>query len=45
LGALKGLVVIPPGVDLTEPAEPQWERLWLEANAWWIDDPKSNLKP
>jgi hypothetical protein len=24
LGALKGLVIIPPGVDLTEPADPDW---------------------
>ena len=37
-GALKGLVHIPPGVDLTEPAEPEWEKLWLEANEWWINN-------
>ena len=33
-GALKGTVHIAPGVDLTEPAEPEWEKIWLEANAW-----------
>ena len=28
-GALKGLIHIPPGVDLTEPADPEWgERVW-----------------
>jgi hypothetical protein len=26
-GALKGLVHIPPGVDLTEPADPEWADL------------------
>jgi hypothetical protein len=26
-GALKGLIVIPPGVDLTEPADPGWADL------------------
>lgn len=26
-GALKGLVRIPPGVDLTEPADPEWADL------------------
>ena len=25
-GALKGLVRIPPGTDLTEPADPDWGR-------------------
>jgi hypothetical protein len=25
-GLLKGLVIIPPGVDLTEPADPDWGR-------------------
>jgi len=29
-GALKGMVHIPPGVDLTEPAEPDWEEIWLK---------------
>ncbi|MBR1124627.1 hypothetical protein JQ628_24095 [Bradyrhizobium lablabi] len=24
LGALRGTVFIPPGVDLTEPADPEW---------------------
>ena len=33
-GALKGTVHISPGVDLTEPAEPEWEKIWLEANEW-----------
>ena len=33
-GALKGTVRIAPGVDLTEPAEPDWEKLWLKANEW-----------
>lgn len=41
-GALKGMVHIPPGVDLTKPALPDWEKIWLEANAWWLDDPKLN---
>lgn len=27
-GALKGTVYIPPGVDLTEPADPEWGNLW-----------------
>jgi hypothetical protein len=27
-GALKGLVRIPPGVDLTEPADPDWGRVY-----------------
>jgi hypothetical protein len=26
-GALKGMVHIPPGVDLTEPADPEWADL------------------
>ena len=43
-GALKGMIRIPPGVDLTEPAFPDWEKVWLEANAWWLDDPKLNPK-
>jgi hypothetical protein len=43
-GALKGMVHVPPGVDLTEPAFPDWEEVWLEANAWWLDDPKLNPK-
>jgi hypothetical protein len=43
-GALKDIVHVPPGVDLTEPTEPEWEKLWLEANAWWIDDPRLNPK-
>lgn len=29
-GVLKGMVYIPPGVDLTEPAEPDWEEIWLK---------------
>ena len=41
-GALKGMIHILPGVDLTEPAFPDWEKDWLEANAWWLDDPKLN---
>lgn len=28
LGALKGLVRIPPGVDLTEPADPDWGKVY-----------------
>lgn len=39
-GAFKETVQIAPGVDLTEPAEADWEKIWLEANEWWIDDPK-----
>jgi hypothetical protein len=27
-GALRGLVHIPPGVDLTEPADPDWGKLY-----------------
>jgi hypothetical protein len=27
-GALKGLVRIPPGVDLTEPADPDWGKVY-----------------
>ena len=27
-GALKGLVRIPPGVDLTEPADPEWGKVY-----------------
>jgi hypothetical protein len=27
-GALKGLVRIPPGVDLTEPADPDWAKVY-----------------
>lgn len=27
-GALKGLVHIPPGVDLTEPADPDWGKVY-----------------
>jgi hypothetical protein len=27
-GALKGLVRVPPGVDLTEPADPDWGRVY-----------------
>jgi hypothetical protein len=44
LGALKGMIRIAPGVDLTEPAFPDFEKDWLEANAWWLDDPKLNPK-
>lgn len=29
-GALKGTVYIPPGVDLTEPADPEWGKIWDE---------------
>lgn len=30
-GALKGLMTIAPGTDLTEPADPEWgERIWGE---------------
>ena len=43
-GALKGMIHIPPGVDLTEPAFPDFEKDWLEANAWWLADPKLNPK-
>jgi hypothetical protein len=31
LGALKGLVQIMPGTDLTEPADPSWGDVWDEA--------------
>jgi hypothetical protein len=27
-GALKGLAHIPPGVDLTEPADPKWAKVF-----------------
>jgi hypothetical protein len=27
-GALKGVTFIPPGVDLTEPAEPDWGKVY-----------------
>jgi hypothetical protein len=27
-GALKGLVRIPPGIDLTEPADPDWGKVY-----------------
>jgi hypothetical protein len=30
-GAMKGLVQIMPGVDLTEPADPSWGDVWDEA--------------
>jgi hypothetical protein len=43
-GALKDITHLVPGVDLTEPAFPDWEKVWLEANAWWLDDPKLNPK-
>ena len=43
-GAMQGMIQIAPGVDLTEPAFPDWEKVWLEANAWWLDDPKLNPK-
>jgi len=27
-GALKGMVRVAPGVDLTEPADPEWGKIW-----------------
>jgi hypothetical protein len=27
-GAMKGLVHVPPGVDLTQPADPEWGKVW-----------------
>jgi hypothetical protein len=27
-GALKGVTLIPPGVDLTEPANPDWGKVY-----------------
>jgi hypothetical protein len=27
-GALKGMTFIPPGVDLTEPADPDWGKVY-----------------
>jgi hypothetical protein len=27
IGALRGTVIIAPGVDLTEPADPEWGKL------------------
>jgi hypothetical protein len=27
-GALKGMTFVPPGVDLTEPADPDWGKLY-----------------
>jgi len=27
-GALKGITFIPPGVDLTEPADPDWGKVY-----------------
>ena len=43
-GALKGVIHVPPGVDLTEPIGEDWDQLCLESNAWWLDDPKLNPK-
>jgi len=31
-GALKGLIWVPPGIDLTEPADPDWGKVH-ETNA------------
>lgn len=31
-GAMKGMIWIAPGTDLTQPAEPDWEKIWAEAN-------------
>jgi len=31
-GALKGLVQIMPGTDLTEPADPSWGNVWDEGS-------------
>ena len=39
-GALRDVTRLVPGVDLTEPAEPKWEKLFFGANEWWIDPPK-----
>jgi hypothetical protein len=27
-GALKGVTLVPPGVDLTEPADPDWGKVY-----------------
>jgi len=27
-GALKGMTFVPPGVDLTEPADPDWGKVY-----------------
>jgi len=43
-GALKDITHLVPGVDPTEPAFPDFEKDWLESNAWWLDDPKLNPK-
>jgi hypothetical protein len=43
-GALKDITHPLPGVDLTVPAFPDFEKDWLEANAWWLDDAKLNPK-
>jgi hypothetical protein len=29
-GALKGVTSVPPGVDLTEPADPDWGKIYEE---------------
>jgi hypothetical protein len=29
-GALKGVTFVPPGVDLTEPADPDWGKVYEE---------------
>ena len=29
-GALKGVTSVPPGVDLTEPADPDWGKVYEE---------------
>jgi hypothetical protein len=31
-GALKGVALIPPGVDLTEPADPDWGEVYEDHN-------------
>jgi hypothetical protein len=29
-GALKGVTLVPPGVDLTEPADPDWGKVYKD---------------
>jgi hypothetical protein len=41
-GAMKGMITILPGVDLTAPADPEWADMLDDPNAWvgGLDDPK-----
>jgi len=41
-GAMKGMITIMPGVDLTAPADPEWADMLDDPHAWvgGLDDPK-----